>query len=542
MKSALLFFSLTFLSSAVYAGHGAGNGGNAVVCYSKPNQIQSIELFDYWEMSRAFPTFGQIDLGGPKLTVVEKVQLFTKRMAEFNPKLAKDVSNIGLSIANNINNYLIDNTEIPDVDDDTPLIEPQKPCVKETFALQIKDVPTGGRRFVIKAKIYNHPLTSNDTRAGILLHEALYRLAILNGSDNSDGVRKFNYVFASSNSHTLDLREYASVIKGANLGDKSCILEETNFGPVFHNQRNCAIFQLEKNGIRILVKDAMIRVFKNKLQSVRGESQLSNNGKVFELKSESSVSFYETGSIYSILPLKDNFFPASQFLIKIDGKSIPCLAIEKTVREPITFDLKGNIISCSLFPFSARDSKVTYKGKNYNIYESIKTDGNGQLVSFITNPATGNQLFSVQGQARVISVPQAYLVKFNSLGQLISAENSLSNENSLDFMTSFGKISTNSFSVIENKMMIKAYVSFLTPVYNNKRIILESNDPNKAADVYCKLLAFEGANSYEREQIYVSGEQELLSFPRNVSVFFHDENIPVAKSVTCYKMTEGKPL
>ena len=193
--------------------NGVGNGGNAIVCYDAQNQIQSVQLFDYWEMKQAYPAMGDIDLGATTLSVGAKIDIFTKRVSEWEPTLGQKFSNDAHLIADNIDYYLAD--YLPTVNDDTSTFVPQSPCAKKQFAVQFTNLLPGERRFIVDRAIYNNTNTSNDTRAGIILHEVIYRYAISQFQHtNSDSARALNFGFASYE----DAATLADIFRDSRLG------------------------------------------------------------------------------------------------------------------------------------------------------------------------------------------------------------------------------------------------------------------------------------------------------------------------------------
>ena len=222
-----IYFLLFLIPLSLFAqGHDIGNGGNGVVCYNNLSRtkIVSVDLFDYWEHGQVVHVPGGIQLGGNTLSVHEKINIATSRLEYFDKKLANDVRTIALSMADNIERYLVTAEELPEINDANPRVLPMSPCFIEQFAVQWQDLKTGARRFAISKTFYEFSGTTNYTRAGLLLHEALYRVAILRGAQNSDGVRYFNYLMATKLFESEDLSTYVYHLRKADLDDKRCRL------------------------------------------------------------------------------------------------------------------------------------------------------------------------------------------------------------------------------------------------------------------------------------------------------------------------------
>lgn len=228
----LLFMGLS-THAAPTSDHGMGNGGDAVVCYTDATRstITSVQMLDYWEQEQVVK-YGKIDLGAANLSVQDKIQIAVNRIAKFDPELANKIKFNALNLANNIQNYLVTSYQLPEINDANPQVIPtQKNCFIEQYGVQYKDVITGQRRFAIADKFYNFSGTSNDDKVGLLLHEAIYRYAILQNPalNNSDGVRYFNYILASTrfDGMTLfDIDLYVNFLNSAGIVQKSCLKED----------------------------------------------------------------------------------------------------------------------------------------------------------------------------------------------------------------------------------------------------------------------------------------------------------------------------
>jgi hypothetical protein len=181
------------------AGGQIGNGGNAIVCYSDSTkkQMTSIELLDYWENS----ALGRppIDLGDDTVSYVDKVKLAVARMQKIDAGRGDVAANEAALLYANIGRFIVDDLTNAPIQDDHPEKQPQGFCYQEQFAIQIKNPEPGAPRFLISGRLFNSALTSNDTRAGILLHESIYRVLIAQDQQtNSDAARRLNSFYASS--------------------------------------------------------------------------------------------------------------------------------------------------------------------------------------------------------------------------------------------------------------------------------------------------------------------------------------------------------
>ncbi len=208
---AWIYLPTLLLSLSVSAQDKAGNGGAAVVCYQDGTQtIESIELFDYWEGKKVFNTTVAADLGSENLSVLQKIRLFAKRIEAVDPARAKRYLTVALSIYSRLDEILQPNLGSIPIDDDDTAFEPSLPCKKELFAMQILNPGAGEGRFAIRKELYESPLTSNTTRAGIILHETIYRETIEDGANTSKSARAYHFMVAANlDGIASDVRAYS---------------------------------------------------------------------------------------------------------------------------------------------------------------------------------------------------------------------------------------------------------------------------------------------------------------------------------------------
>lgn len=183
-------------------------------------------MFDYWESDIVNPESDGLKSFDQVADVQNKIKLVTKRIRKFDPLLANRVQEVALSIASNISEYIDTQNDLPTIDDAQPKVTPQQAnCFIEQFAIQWKEPDTHQRRFVISSKLYNHVVTNDSTRAGLILHESIYRYAIENGVTNSDKIRYFNYLTSTSkfdNTPTTHTEDYLNAINNAGLNFLNC--------------------------------------------------------------------------------------------------------------------------------------------------------------------------------------------------------------------------------------------------------------------------------------------------------------------------------
>ena len=245
-----IFLSILVILSveSTWAQHEVGNGGNAVVCYrdSSKREVVSVRLFDYWEQERLFPQY-RLDMASNG-TVEEHLRNITHRLGEYDWYRAETYRDNAVKVLNDIDQYLTD-SELPMINDDHSPVTPVSPCFKEQFAVQLKNPPEGRPRFQVSKKFWNHLKLSNLDRAGILLHEMIYREEIGLGQTDSDRVRPFIFIIASTALDRATLKTYNQFLTRAGIkrstegfevdgGYGKTLLQLTNLAPLRDRQGN----------------------------------------------------------------------------------------------------------------------------------------------------------------------------------------------------------------------------------------------------------------------------------------------------------------
>ena len=203
-----LFFVFLFLlfARAAFAGHEFGNGGGVVVC-RRPilKTIKSVELLDFYEARTIRNT--QIDLGDTKKDWKSLVQLVIERVrprSELRYQLYKKWFSSFESEA-----LFLKNADFTQVSDTAHIAVPRG-CQFEQAAVQKTPEFRGDPRYYISADIWAH---MNDTqRAGLVLHEIIYREALGYGHTYSSRVRYFLGKLASNEIAKMNDLEFVKLL------------------------------------------------------------------------------------------------------------------------------------------------------------------------------------------------------------------------------------------------------------------------------------------------------------------------------------------
>lgn len=204
LKTALLSFLCVLFSTAAFATHEVGNGGNVIVCKDSSNKIHSVEILDYFEVREAGgklrlnPSLGSYSAMLKDLFQSWKT-VAPKRMAQYEEWLSEFEKD----------SAIYSGVQIPAIDD-TGVINIPAGCGITPAAFQRPDsqLMPGVKRYTINKDLWD--LMPEIEKAGLVLHELVYREGIRAGHLSSFSTRYFNGYLASA---TPDPMQYALVVQ-----------------------------------------------------------------------------------------------------------------------------------------------------------------------------------------------------------------------------------------------------------------------------------------------------------------------------------------
>lgn len=195
-----------------------GNGGDVITC---PN-VKEATLLDFQEgKRRGFA----IDLGTPNLSLREKVSIYLKRIERLTPVRAKiyreeaekmlvDIEKYQATGENLQQNILFTEEEQVDIpDSDHRMIPPN--CKIEQIAVQRLPQFDEDRFYTINIGLWKR--LNQDHKAGLIMHEVIFKELIEHGHPNSVTARYLNTLFASKKSETMTLEQYVEVGRKADI-------------------------------------------------------------------------------------------------------------------------------------------------------------------------------------------------------------------------------------------------------------------------------------------------------------------------------------
>lgn len=197
------------LSSAAWAAGGdwIGNGGDLLRCAQSGTAKVEFELLDYYE-GRYYRGL-QPDLGPQGTSFDDKVKYVLKRLERRNPSRGALYRSWYQTFFNETRFFL--EGRIVEIPDTGPVVIPEG-CSIQQIAAQLPDeqILPGDHRYTIDLNLWNQ--ISEETRAGLVLHELVYREAITNLQMNSKRVRYFNEYISSSAFASFGDREMLSLV------------------------------------------------------------------------------------------------------------------------------------------------------------------------------------------------------------------------------------------------------------------------------------------------------------------------------------------
>jgi hypothetical protein len=197
-------FSLLALCNLAWAGDGAGNG-DAVRCVDNSSESR-LEILDFFENERAGGP--PVSLGDSSLSVTDKALVGIGRLKTLDPDryaryapLAKDF----LSKTRWVKGPLFDYK-------DTGAVDLPAGCHLEQVALQRPAVDPSDKPFTIDSERWANLIDDNQ-RAGIIIHEIIYRDTIRLGQQTSRYARKFTAQLASNFFETISAGDYGVIAR-----------------------------------------------------------------------------------------------------------------------------------------------------------------------------------------------------------------------------------------------------------------------------------------------------------------------------------------
>jgi len=232
MKSLMALFFILFPLVAV-AGPRVGNGGDVIVCHHA-DTADTVELLDHYEARTVRDI--KVNLGNARESVDTKLNRIFERLGKIDRTRAllyqgwyqSFYADAGFTDGNIV--------QIPDIG---ALSFPKNCEIVQIAVHQDPDLP-GDRRYIIRQDLWN--LMDNDSRAGLILHELIYRDLITQEvapHTSSKFARYFNAYLSSDAFLKLNLKAYYDLLVKLNFASMDAqygfpilLFKETAQGPM----------------------------------------------------------------------------------------------------------------------------------------------------------------------------------------------------------------------------------------------------------------------------------------------------------------------
>lgn len=181
--------TLILISSIGYAGN-ESHGGHSVVCREGSGKVKSIEVLDFYEGEHLWSLKPDLGVEGDFMT---KVRFALTRWERIDPNRAQRCREWANQFVEESN--FQHGIELVDVPDSNHIAFPAG-CKVEQVVNQRKPKFPEDHRYIINGDLWD--LMSEDRKAGMVLHELLYRMAIEIGQTDSSNSRYLNAYITSS--------------------------------------------------------------------------------------------------------------------------------------------------------------------------------------------------------------------------------------------------------------------------------------------------------------------------------------------------------
>lgn len=193
-----------------------GNGGDVVV-HRVDGNVDAIELLDFYEGRTLVDGF-KVSLGDANLSVEAKVQLGIKRLAAHDAGRAERYQQWLAAFPSDA--CFMTGIQLTDIPDSAHV---QLPAGQgwgiEQIAIHSEPLMPEDHRYVVNADLWK--LLDNDGKAGLILHELIYRDAVAAGVTHSRGVRALNRYVVSEATAQWDYATYVDRLERVELADVS---------------------------------------------------------------------------------------------------------------------------------------------------------------------------------------------------------------------------------------------------------------------------------------------------------------------------------
>lgn len=391
-----ILFPAWFASNQSYAGHSVGGGGTGVVCHDANEDISSIEIYDYFYARK----LGRdINLGPSNETYQTQAQVALDRLAKLSPLRAKKYADQIRSFESPQEANFLKDTSIFHVPDlGQPVLDPGPGCELVQIVFQQEPRFSRDKRYLINEFYWK--LLNQTQKAGLVLHEVIYREAMSYGQNDSSGAREFNITFSEESSTKMTFQEFYAMLRAIPFVETDFLGNQTVIGTCIKSPENSRPSCQSPNDIETWLEAEFYD--SGNLKKVRypqGFSSLRTNSYLVVPKDAETkiveIGFYDTASPvlqaikakggFKILSSKDGTFhqgPYAQASFHMNGQlqvatsfyTGAALPDKKSVNGQVWFTDSGHLLKAQL-----TGTREWFGGLKYKNYPLLIT-GEGEII------------------------------------------------------------------------------------------------------------------------------------------------------------------
>jgi len=393
----------TSKSPTTLQGDRTGSGGDALVCLDeKTGEIQSVELWDYVE-GKVLDNLN-VDLGSPKLSALEKFDLYLKRLEQYDNGLASNfkalrnyAENItkGESSPDGLISFIVadgsgSDYRLKDIKDANLVVELYGKNNCEIWQIARQEKVYGPGTSMIKFDPRLTKKMSADHLAGLIIHEfmiALFYDKEINAFENTDAIRKLNVVLASN---ALETRSIPTSMIPKDSVAARILWKKYSYATLYTNTGAGRLFSDSMINPLVTNSEKSDSIYENEVMTYKEHKNYEScpyKASIKNTDSENSTSLYE----YKNIEIKSTNLPFNQSYY---------LAVEYDEKEILSSKLIGKI------QINSGESSLQYvlEGKNNKILKihgispsSIEIDNQNITVTRIMNFLDNNVFLSESG-------------------------------------------------------------------------------------------------------------------------------------------------
>ncbi|MBK7890572.1 MAG: hypothetical protein IPJ84_06930 [Bdellovibrionales bacterium] len=321
MKWVVILFIAFVSFQAQATGRTVGNGGDVVVCENQAGVIESIELLDFYEgrILKGIKT----DFGSQARTVDEKVATALARLERVSPARAQLYRERALQFF--ADTLFLEDGHLADIRDAGDIVIPNG-CRIAQIANQSAPLYPDDKRYVIDRSLWT--ALDDDSRAGLILHEIIYREAIELGHENSVSTRLLNSGLCSQKIETMTVSQYTRFLTelGFTTNEVLGVLLKLNPVPDFFPDGTLKSGSVVDGstyrwaGQDLRLRDQVLFFSSGQIRelTLQGVQTVSLMGAIRVL-SPYELTFFESGALESASFEESTHFTSAHYELEIDG-------------------------------------------------------------------------------------------------------------------------------------------------------------------------------------------------------------------------------